>query len=346
MGCFGNNKRAEIVPSAGPAAGRLESDGKSGASLPRDGLHSAPTSQDRTDATKRRLGLHSAPHAAGDKGPSSEIGDFILEASDGSPPTKDAVDSYLEDIIGPKIVKSLRGAEWATRVEGIEALQRLVKQRAGEGIVATGGLDANGAQDEGERTELFRACVTVMTRALQDKVVPVYLPTLALLAEVFQPAFLAPMARSPLPKTAVPCFAHQLIFRAGSSNVRAREESQGALLRLARCDAVGHEAVFALALRPFNNKSAHACQGRLELLRALISEVNLLHACMPIGHPFTCLSGASDPVACSFRPAAPTHRCSLLCRHASSSAVWHGSRFGPADVRGSQLAASPVRVRL
>ena len=282
MGCFGKG-RAEVVPTedavSRKGAGRLESsDGKAtprGAA--RDGLHSAPTSQDRTDAALRRHGLHSAPHAVGDKGAkghNSDLGDFILEAADGSPPTKEAVDAYLEDIIGPKITKLLRNAEWAARVEGLEALSRLVKQRAGEGSLATGGLDSS-AQDENGRLALFRACVTVMARALSDKVVPVYLPTLALLAEVYSSAFLAPIATSKLPRAGIGCFAHQLVFRAGSSNVRAREESQGALLQLARCDAVGAESIFPLALKSVNAKSAHATQGRLELLRNLVGEFGM-----------------------------------------------------------------------
>jgi len=58
--------------------------------------------------------------------------------------------------------------------------------------------------------------------------------------------------------------------------VRAREESANALLRLARCDAVGCAAVSPWVIRPLtNSKSAHAAIGRLELLRAIVAEFGL-----------------------------------------------------------------------
>lgn len=302
MPCFGS-KRVEVVPcttedgatdehssksrassaKGRKGAGRLESEGKE-APAARDGLHSAPTSQDASLAgDTRRQGLHSAPHAKkADKGaeaaavtPAEPIGDFILEASDGNQPTAAAVDAYLDDIIGTRIVKQLRDAEWASRVSGLEALQQLVKRRATDAATATG-QEMPDPASEHERGALFRACVTVMTRALQDKVVPVYLPALALLAEVYSPPFLGPIAHGKLPKAAIGCFAHQLVFRSGSSNVRAREESSSALLSLARCDAAGCPAVAPWALRPVSNtKSAHAAVGRLELLRTLVAEFGL-----------------------------------------------------------------------
>ena len=179
MPCFGS-KRAEIVPSTvedgatgplsskGNGVGRLESEGKPGAALTRDGLHSAPTSQDRSsNAEGRRQGLHSAPNGmAADKengkgGDHEKLGDFIIEASDGKAPTAAAVDAYLEAIIGARIVKDLRNAEWASRVNGIEALQQLVQRRASESAIATGQLESAG-EDENERSSLFRACVTVL----------------------------------------------------------------------------------------------------------------------------------------------------------------------------------------
>ena len=105
---------------------------------------------------------------------------------------------------------------------------------------------------------------------------PVFLPALALLAEVYSEDFLAPLGASPLPRAAIAHFAHQLVWRAGSSNVRAKEESSGALLKLARCEAVGCAAVTPWVLRPLSNsKSAHACIGRLELLRQIIAEFGL-----------------------------------------------------------------------
>ena len=110
-----------------------------GAALTRDGLHSAPTSQDRSsNAEGRRQGLHSAPNGMaadeenGKGGDHEKLGDFIIEASDGKAPTAAAVDAYLEAIIGARIVKDLRNTEWASRVNGIEALQQLVQRRASE----------------------------------------------------------------------------------------------------------------------------------------------------------------------------------------------------------------------
>lgn len=275
-------------------AGRLEGEGPE---QDRDGLHSAPTSDVMgAAAAGKRAGLHSAPindqggrskgkkgwqaanvvDAGGANAPSADaaIGDFILEGANGAQPNAGAVDAYLDDIIGSKIVKELRGTEWAGRVQGLEALQNLVKRQAAEGAVATGEAEAEG---EPSRAALFRACVTVLSRALQDKVVPVYLPALALLAEIYSPPFLSPLGPdSTLPRSAVALFAEKLVFRAGSSNVRAQQESSGALLSLARCDAVGCAPIGPAALRPLSNsKSAHASVGRLELLRTLVSEFGI-----------------------------------------------------------------------
>lgn len=310
MPCFGS-KRVEVVPSirapddgkpttpGRKGAGRLEGEGGKN---PRDGLHSAPTSLDVNEtgaSTSKRAGLHSAPlndpsrkgkksnwgkgqgvvdGEAAEKtggGQNATLGEFIIEniGSDGQPNAA-SVDAYLDDVIGPKIVKELRGTEWAGRVQGLEALQGLVKRTAAEGAYATGEDAAEPAEGEPTRQALFRACVTVLARALQDKVVPVYLPALALLAEIYAPAFLAPLGpESTLPRSAVALFAEKLVFRAGSSNVRAQQETSGALLSLARCEMVGPAAVGPSALKPLSNsKSAHAAVGRLELLRTLVSE--------------------------------------------------------------------------
>ena len=294
MPCFGS-KRVEVVDSivegkperASSASKNRFTNGHSPTS--RDGLSSAPTTQDKA-AASGRSGLHSAPSkkGKGKKGggnkvePSAEpLSDFIIEASaaDGNKegggnenmPDAEAVDAYLDAVVGSRIVKDLRASEWATRVGAIEALQQLVKRRATEDAVATGsGEQADGV---GERSSLFRACVTVLARVLQDKVVPVYLPALALLAEVFSPPFLEPIKSTNLPKAAIPYFAGQLVFRAGSSNQRASSESSAALLSLARTDAVGCAAVGPHALgRLSNSKSAHAATGRLDLLKSLVSE--------------------------------------------------------------------------
>ena len=323
-------------------AGRLEGEGPE---QDRDGLHSAPTSDVMgAAAAGKRAGLHSAPindqggrskgkkgwqaanvvDAGGANAPSADaaIGDFILEGANGAQPNAGAVDAYLDDIIGSKIVKELRGTEWAGRVQGLEALQNLVKRQAAEGAVATGETEAEG---EPSRAALFRACVTVLSRALQDKVVPVYLPALALLAEIYSPPFLSPLGPdSTLPRSAVALFAEKLVFRAGSSNVRAQQESSGALLSLARCDAVGCAPIGPAALRPLSNsKSAHASVGRLELLRTLVSEVRaagiyIIHnACIELVRRQPCGGGGSCTLLdASWLPFSPL-------------SLWRSSHFGP-----------------
>ena len=287
MPCFGS-KRVEIVPiTAEDAAGRLEPDGKPTQQPTRDGLHSAPNGQDAAPPLGGRKGLHSAPQRGmpdgkvmpgtkGDPRPLEPIGDFIIEVGDGAP-TASAVDAYLEDLLGPRIVKDLRGAEWAQRVSGLEAVQKLVQRKAAgaDELLATG-QQPNSASIEATRASLFRGCITVLSRALQDKVVPVFLPALSLLAEVFSSEFLQPIAETPTPRAAVAHFAHQLVFRAGSSNVRAREESSSALLALARCESVGCAAIAHWVLRPLSNsKSSNAVVGRLELIRGLVAEFGL-----------------------------------------------------------------------
>ena len=274
------------------AAGRLESagDGKQGASSGRDGLHSAPLQRQSSSemvGVGDRAGVHSAsqqrtPPTMG-KGAATAmgatfkepIGEFTIEAASGAPTAAD-VDAYLEDIMGPRIVKELRAdgsKDWSSRVSGLEGLTKLCQKKVAEGMaMPTGRSDVVDA----ERAALFRGCVTVLSRVLQDKVVPVFLPALALLAEVYSDGFLKPIAKGPLPRAAVAHFAHQLVWRAGSSNVRAREESSSALLKLARCEAVGCGAISPWVLRPLSNsKSAHAAIGRLELLRMILSEFGL-----------------------------------------------------------------------
>lgn len=165
---------------------------------------------------------------------------------------------------GPKVVKDLRASEWASRVSGVEALLAQLKRPA---IAPKGG----------EQAALFRAGVTVVERLLKDKVVPVYLPALALLEELFSPAMHAGGAvPANLPLAACDLLAPQLVTRAGSSNVRAREDSAALLLRLARNGAVGGAAVGPHVLRPLPNiKNQHAALGRLELLSGLISACGL-----------------------------------------------------------------------
>lgn len=175
--------------------GRLENDGvDDGKNNPtRDGLHSAPGGVRPTDAGNiaNRAGLHSAPLPPSDKtSDSAPLGDFIIENPGGQPDAA-AIDEYLAGALGNgRIVKELRTSEWAARVAGLEALTQQVKRCAAEMLPekATGQEEEGEAADE--RAALFRACVTVLARALTDKVVPVFLPALALLAEVYSPPFL------------------------------------------------------------------------------------------------------------------------------------------------------------
>ena len=201
MPCFGS-KRVEVVPcntevppktlpggkgstaAATPAregAGRLETNDnppvtKAGAT--RDGLHSAPNGRDATvkAGLGDRAGVHSASssRSAGQKGASDEqpnkpLGEFVIEASGGAAPTASAIDAYLEDIFGPKITKDLRHAEWASRVNGLEALQQLVTRKAKCGNESATGEPEGSAGDTERRAALFRGCITVLARALQDK---------------------------------------------------------------------------------------------------------------------------------------------------------------------------------
>jgi len=68
---------------------------------------------------------------------------------------------------------------------------------------------------------LYKACVTVLARALQDKVVPVFLPALQLLVDVYSDGFLSQLPAGQ-PLHPLPLFARQLVLRSGSSNVRSR----------------------------------------------------------------------------------------------------------------------------
>ena len=67
---------------------------------------------------------------------------------------------------------------------------------------------------------LYKACVTVLARALQDKVVPVFLPALQLLIDIYSDDFLLQLLPAGQPLHPLPLFARQLVLRSGSSNVR------------------------------------------------------------------------------------------------------------------------------
>jgi hypothetical protein len=158
--------------------GRLEAADNGDAVIARDGLHSAPNGRGGGAAGGTRAGLHSAPPAGGtpkgDTASSESLGHFIIEGPDVDAA---AVDAYLVDILGSRIVKDLRrvGSEWASRVDALEAIHKLIKKQAkaseeDEGAAVPTGQAADGVTIlEAERVTLFKACVTVLVKALSDK---------------------------------------------------------------------------------------------------------------------------------------------------------------------------------
>lgn len=281
----------------GPSTGRLtENEEEVDRSPVRSNVHSAPANKPRNEEEGRqsRAGVHSAPSLKLNNSGSSlgsparsakpnstevgismssrkascphpDLGEFVVERADGVNAAD--VDEYLRDTLGSKLVKELRSADWAERVRGIEALQGMVMKTSAISVSAV------------ERMALFRACISVLARMLQDKIVPVYLPALQLLTDIYVPSFLGLLPDAESPRAAVPLFAGQLVFRAGSSNVRAREESAAAYLHLARCEHAGPSALCPHALRPLaNSKSQHAAVGRCELLRTLVNEFGVSHS--------------------------------------------------------------------
>lgn len=183
-------------------------------------------------------------------------GSFKLEnALDG--PTAEEVDEYISSVLGGgSIAADLRSATWGDRLRGIEMLQARV--------------EAKGAAPVAEREALFKICVSVLARLLHDKIVPVYLPALHLLQVLYSSeAFLRLL--EPLVRDAAAILVPPLVLRSGSSNVRAKEESNSVLSSLAASPYVGASAVCPHTLRPLsNNKAVAAAAGRLELLHGLV----------------------------------------------------------------------------
>lgn len=253
MGCFGGGKKVDVVPCTADDVGRLESEaGSKQQKSGRDGLSTAPSPNKKGAAGGERSGLHSAPTPSDGLG--GALGDFIIEGPGG--PTAEQVDAYLTDVLGPKVVKSLRASEWSERVTGLEQLTKLVQEDGSAAAPSTPrptGSDGEPLGESAARAALFRAIISVLARALQDKVVPVFLPAISLLTSVYCDEFLKPLGKdSTLPRNALPTFAGQLVSRAGSSNQRAREESSAALLHLARCATVGAAAIGPWALKPLS----------------------------------------------------------------------------------------------
>jgi len=147
-------------------------------------------------------------------------------------------------------------------VHGLEALEALIKAPPADYKTTAG------------RVTFFKACVTVLFRLLQDKIVPVFLPALQVLRYAYSPTVLCSVPKE-LALEGIELVATQLITRAGSSNIRAREESCATIQHLARTQ-LGAHAVCKHALQPLpNRKSQTAAVGRIELLRALLSEFGL-----------------------------------------------------------------------
>jgi len=263
----------------------------------RDGLHSAPTRRSPApgstpaDATadvagtpaaekedgvqpespgkQHRIGLHSAPplKRLPGAGPAAEatkepepfelvqgLDEFIIEKPSGRSASE--VDAYLADIISQPTARNLRSTQWAERVQGLEE----VKAR----------LTASRRVAVPEQLAVFKACVTVLARLLQDRVVPVYLPALELLVDLFHDEHLAALPPH-LGRAAVALTCDQMVLRCGSSNGRARDESIDAVFHCARSHALGPQAVAPHVLKPLANvKSSQAAIGRLELLHRLV----------------------------------------------------------------------------
>jgi len=267
--------------------GRLESKkatSSSKDSVPRDGLSSAPSTGSGVPSPVKRT--HSAPRFArpeegsgdrasvqkspsgakepkeGEVGPpplapaqsrQDRLGEYVIE---GPSVTAAQVDEYLTNVLGSVCTKNLRSAAWAQRVQGLELISSLLHDRA----------------RAVQPLPLYKACVSVLARALQDKVVPVFLPALQLLVDVYSDDFLSQLPAGQ-PLHPLPLFARQLVLRSGSSNVRAKEESIGAVMQMARSAHVGPAELAPYVLHPLANgkeKSVHAALGRLELLHSLV----------------------------------------------------------------------------
>jgi hypothetical protein len=168
------------------------------------------------------------------------------------------VDEFISSTLNESsLAADLRSNNWADRLRGVEMLQARV--------------EAKGSAPPDEREKLFQVCVAVLVRVLHDKIVPVYLPALQLLQLLYSatPGILNGLAM--LGRDAAAILVPAIVLRAGSSNVRAREESATAITTLASSPHAGASSVCPHALRPLaNNKVASAAGGRLELLHTLV----------------------------------------------------------------------------
>ena len=185
----------------------------------------------------------------------NRLGEYVIEG----PNTAEQIDEYLANVLGPACAKNLRSAVWAQRVQATRSIVHattwhvcgmwlvlllrgmwlyllcVYKLRVAirslplysrwlcllwQGLELLSSLLHGGREMQvQEPLPLYKACVTVLARALQDKVVPVFLPALQLLVDVYSDAFLSKLP-SGMPLDPLPLFARQLVLRSGSSNVR------------------------------------------------------------------------------------------------------------------------------
>jgi len=196
----------------------------------------------------------------------SGAGEFTIEGADGAVAAD--VDAYITTVLGSNAVAmGLRSTQWADRVHALEAFDAQLEAFECRSERAT----------ETEARQLFNVAVTILARSLHDKLVPVYLPALALLVRIYSPTLLDKVDKA-TSKAAIAYLAPPVVTRAGSSNVRAREESANAMTHLAACKHPGTGVACPHALKPLKNmKAAHAAIGRLDLLHALVLKVGFSH---------------------------------------------------------------------
>ena len=157
------------------------------------------------------------------------LGEYVIE---GGPYTAEQVDEYLTNVLGSACTKNLRSAAWAQRVQVYTcygythcgyilatAVLTVAICLLWQGLELLSSLLHNRKMSVQQPLPLYKACVTVLARALQDKVVPVFLPALQLLIDVYSDDFLLQLPAGQ-PLHPLPLFARQLVLRSGSSNVR------------------------------------------------------------------------------------------------------------------------------
>jgi len=232
-------------------------------SIPTPSTASVPTPVDET-LKPAILATKSTPEAVERSG--SEL--LFLDESGTN---DDEADACLSSTLSSTISSGLKSTVWADRVRALEELDALLEARM------------SCFKSDDEPRQLFRASVAVLSKALHEKLVPVYLPAVGLLVKVFSDSLLAKVFSGENEKSAHDTIKAALghltppvVLRAGSSNQRAREESAHALTCLCLCQRVGAAMLGPIVMRPLaNRKSAHAAAGRIELLHALVLKAGI-----------------------------------------------------------------------